>query len=73
MRLQVCTLASTAAINARLELHESGLTEIKAMLEQVMQAMSMLQQGRIREPARSLSVHAQIEPAPPVGHQEVSG
>jgi len=71
------------AINERLELQESGLTEIKGMLEQVMQTMSMLQQGRVREVARSLSVHSQVEPAgfkgqltpapPRVGHQEVGG
>jgi len=55
VRLQVCTPASTMAINA---LQESSLTEIKAMLEQV---MSTRQQRRVRGLARSLPVHSQVE------------
>ena len=62
MRLQVCTLASTTAINARLEVQEKGITDIKAMLQHVGQTVSMLQQERVRQHARSLLVHPQVEP-----------
>jgi len=55
-------LASTVAINARLEFQDGGLTEIKALLQQVMETMIMRQQGRVRERACSPSVHPQVEP-----------
>jgi len=55
-------LASTVAINARLEFQEGDLTEIKAMLQQMTETMSMLQRGRVRERARSPSVHPQVKP-----------
>ena len=56
MRLQVCTFASTAAILGQLD---SGQTETMAMLQQI---LSMLQKGPVRERARTLSMHSQIEP-----------
>ena len=49
MRLQVCTLASTNAIQ----------TEMTAMFQQV---LTMLQQGPVRQSSRSLSMHSQVEP-----------
>jgi len=61
MRIQVCTLASTMSIDARLELQEGSLTEVKAILQQVLEMMGVLNQGHVRERARSLSVHPQIE------------
>ena len=49
MRLQVCTLASTNAIQ----------TEMTAMFQQV---LTMLQQGPVRQRSRTLSMHSQVEP-----------
>ena len=45
------------AINARLELQKKGITDIKAVLQQVMETVSMFQQGCVRQLARSLLVH----------------
>jgi hypothetical protein len=57
MRLQVCTLASTTVVLGRLD---SAQTETTALLQQV---LTMLQHGPVRQQARSLSMHSQVEPA----------
>jgi hypothetical protein len=55
MRVQVCTLTSTNVILGRLD---SSQTETTALFQQV---LTMLQQGRVRQRSRSLSMHSQVE------------
>ena len=69
-RLQVCTLVSTNVIlgrmdSARAETNvtlgrvETAQTEMMAALQQV---LTMVQQAPVRQRARTISMHSQVEP-----------
>ena len=70
MRLQVCTLVSTNVILGRMDSAqveknvtlgrvESTQTEMMAAIQQV---LTMVQQARVRQRSRTLSMHSQVEP-----------